>query len=827
MRYSFTVTTMTATFQDFRYALRGLAKRPGFAIAATLTLALGIGASTAVFNLVSASLYPRLPVSDPDRLFAVFQYNDEGGYFSSLSYPAYLDYAEAIGAFQGFAVHSGVPLNLSEAGESRRVQGELVSADYFSVLGVTPTEGRGFVAGEDQDPGAHPVAVVSYGAWRRLFGSDPDLVGRTTRLNGLEFTIVGIAPEGFHGLELGSGTDIWIPLSMQVEAKPSWNEILFYGRGTHWLSAVGRLKGEATFAQAAQQVSGLATTLAEEYPDTQAGWSARLLPINEATMWPGYRSELAALAVLLAAVVGLTTFLACANVANMFLGRIVARKEELAVRLALGAGKLRLASQMLAETLVIAVPAGAGGLLAALWLSQMLARYRLSRYLPADLELGADLRTITFLIALTLVVSFLVGLIPAIQASREDLSQALRAGGVARAGTLGKARFRSSLSVVQIAGSLVVLACAVLLVRSSLRQLDIELGFDPHNVGLFSVDLALSGYEAQNGSAFYLDLEERLNAVPGVTSVGIASMVPLGQRRYMRQAYASGSAELDPRSITGNVVTPGFFETVSIPIVRGREFDSRDAEGAPSTIIVSEALARTFWPGQDPLGQRIVFRGREGETSFDVVGVAQNAQHGRNLLSDPAPFFYLPLYQNYLSRAVLHVKTEGEPTALVSEIRAAVTGLDPDLPVYDARTLEQHVRTVTAPAYVAAIGVGIMGIVGLLLAAVGIYAVVSFAVAQRTREIGIRLALGAEPRTVMRHVLGQGLTLLAAGIGIGAAAALVATRLFGVGLFGVDPSDPLAIAVAALVTAAATLIAVYLPARRVTKVDPVLALRSE
>ncbi len=822
------VTTMETVLQDIRFAIRGLGKRPGFAIAAILTLALGVGASTAVFNLVAASLFPKLPVREADRLAAIFQYENEQGYFSSLSYPAYFDYSEGVEAFASVAAYSGVPLNLTEGGQSQRVQGELVSANYFSVLGVTPSMGRGFVNGEDRNPGSHPVAIVSYGAWRQLFGSDPALVGRTVRLNGHSFTVVGVAPESFHGLELGNSTDIWIPLSMRAEAMPTWSDEFFYGRGTHWLSAVGRLKPGVTFALAEQQAGTLAASLADEFPDTQANWSARLLPISEATLWPGLRGELAGLASMLVAVVGLTLVLACANVANMLLGRVAARREELAVRLALGANRSRVARQLLAETLVLSLPAGAAGLLAALWISDLMASFRMSRFLPADLDLAPDLRTVAFLVLLTLAVSFLVGLIPAIQAAREDLSHALRAGGAGRAGAPGKARFSSSLSVAQIAASLVVIACAALLVRSAMRQLDIEIGFDSQRVALLSVDLALSGYGAADGTALYQDITKRIEAVPGVRSASAARIVPLGWYRFRTRVAAldGGADAATPRATGGNVVAPGFFETLDIPIVRGRAFDQRDIAGAPLTVVVSEAMARRYWPDRDPLGKRIVLQSTE-ETLLEVVGVARDIQHGRVLQKEPPPFFYLPLYQNYQSRAALHVRTDGDPLASISSIRAAVAELDPDLPLYEVTTLQQHVYSVTSPAYVAAMGVGVLGALGLLLAAVGIYAVISHAVVLRTHEIGIRIALGAEPRMVVRHVLGQGLVLLAFGVGIGAVVALAASRILGGSLFGVDPSDPMAIALAALLTTAATLLAVYLPARRVTKIDPILALRAE
>ncbi|MGD2152412.1 MAG: ABC transporter permease [Gemmatimonadales bacterium] len=814
--------------RDLRFSLRSIARRPGFAAIVVLTLAVGIGASTAVFNLAAATLFPRLPVHEPDRLMALFQFHREDGYFSSFSYPTYLDYSERVRTLSGVAAYSSVPLNLMLPGGPRRIAGEVVSGNYFAVLGVRLAVGRGLQPDDGRSPGAQPAVVLSHRLWQSQFGADTALVGSTLSVNGHALTVVGIAPADFRGLELGGPTELWVPLSMRSVAMPTWRDDLFLGRGTHWLSVVGRLAEGVEPEQARAEVTTLAHALAAGYPEQQSGWTARLVPASEAALWPGQRDRLRQFNVVLSTVVGLILLLVCANVANMLVGRVAGRRSEMAVRLALGAGRGRLIRQFVTETLVLTLPAGALGLLVALWVGGLFADYRFTRVLPAGLQLGLDARTISFLIVTTLLVSGLVGLIPAIQGTREDLGSALRVGRAQPGGGSGITMTRSLLSVAQVAGSLVLLACGGLLIRSALGQLSVELGYQPEHVALLAVDLDLSGYTEQTGSVFYGEVLERIEDVPGVSSASAAAVVPLARRRIGTDVSAAGGDDVarEPRQLSGNVVATGYFKTMGIPLVRGRDFDSRDANSATAAVIVSQSAAQLFWPDADPIGERLALSGFGG--SAEVVGVARDARMERGLFAAPGPFFYLPLSRVYQPRVTLHVRSAAtDPEALVPAVRAAVASVDPHVPTYDVRTLKDHVRLAVAPALNTAAYVASLGLLGVILAAVGIYGVISYSVIQRTHEIGIRMTLGAEPQAVLVFMLSQGLKMAALGVAIGLAAGLAVARLLDGLLYEVGSADPLTFAAAAGLTAAVSFVAVLLPAWRAARVDPLLALRAE
>lgn len=822
---------METLLQDLRFALKMLWKRPGFSLPAILTLALGIGVTGAVFNLAMAGLFPRLPVRQSDRLVAIFQYGSMGGggdpYYSGFSYPTYRDYAQRLSSFAGIAGYQSAAINFSYAEGSTRIEGELVSPNFFEVLGIETVRGRPFPASIEEGVDDE-LAVVSYALWRDRLGGDGALIGGTISLNGRRFTVTGVAPEDFRGLDLEGDVDVWVPFSTRDRILTYWRPEYGASRTSHQLSLVGRLAEGVTMGRAAEEARALAAGLAETFPEGQGGWTARVMPAAEATVWPGRRGELTNLARTLAMIVGLILGLACANVGNMLLGRVADRRGEIAMRLALGAGRSRLARQFLLESVVLVFPAALLAVVAAAWLADFLARFRVSGVLPAGLEVPMDARTLVFVVVAGGLVALVTGLAPAAHVFRWRPGTALRAEGSA-GGRGGLAGLRRGLSVIQIGGSLAVLSCGGLLVRSAITLLRTDPGFDAGSVALATVDPAASGYSRADAFALYDRSLEAIESLPGIESAAASLIAPLGQRRFATGVVVDQGDE-SPRSVSGNVVTPGYMTTLGIPLLRGRDF--REGEGERS-LIVSETAARSFWPGLDPVGRGLTLPSY-GKQEFTVIGVAGDARLGRRPFADIEPFIYLPMD---LQREVVagsapaltfHVRTAGlEPADAIPLVRSVVGDLAPGLPVFDARTLRGQARAVMAPALTTATYVSILGLLGLMIAAVGIYAVIQNAVVRRTREIGVRMALGAEPGRVVRFVLGGGLRLTLIGIALGLAGGLVAGRLLRGSLPGIAPTDPLTFAAAVLVTGAVSLGAVYIPARRAARIEPQRALRTE
>ncbi len=812
---------MTSTIvQDLRFAIRSFLKRPAFAGAAVMTLTLGVAANVAIFNLAMATLFPRLPVKDPDRLVSLFQYSIEQKYYSSLSLPAYRDYAEGLRAFTGIAAYADVALNLNRGNGSDRIDGQLVSRNYFTVLGVKPALGRGFVEGENED---ESTVVLSYRMWQREFGESPDVIGTAITLNGQSFIVVGVAPHDFEGLDLGGTTQVWLPLSARAKALPQGSDDILMQRGNHSIEAVGRLAPSASFEQATSETQAFASGLARQYPELQGGWTARLMPANKAMIWPGNRGELSAVALMLSAVVALILLLACANVANMFLARIVARRAEIAVRLALGAARIRLVQQLAIEAVVLTFPALLLGGAAGSWLDGFARNWRFSRILPLDLDITLDPRVLVLLLVLAPILTFLVGLLPAYHASRSDIGTALKTSRAAH----GKeaTTIRNVLSVSQIAVSVAVLSCAGLLGRSAVKQLSLDLGFDPQNVLLASVNPAPGGYARPEGAEFHRLVLETLDASPAVSSVSAAWTVPFGRMRFGTDVWPEGATDsAHARRVTGNVVTPKYFETMKIPLLRGRDFSSQDVQES-SSVIVNKTAALQFWPGQDALGKQLIL-GEPTAERTTVIGVVEDLNVGRTLFTTPRPSIFLPLDPEYSSGLTYHIRSAGgDMSEMTSSVRRAIAAVDPNVPAYAIKTLESQVRAGLSPALATAVSVYLLGALGLVLAAVGTYGVIAHAVATRAREIGIRIALGAASPRVLALVLRQGLLLLAIGVAVGVPAGLVLSRTLQDTLFGVSPNDLPAFLSAVIAVAVVTMVAVFLPARHATTVDPIVVLR--
>jgi predicted permease len=813
-------------WQDVRYGLRMLWRSPGFTAVAVVSLALGIGVNTAIFSLFNAVLMRPLPVVAGQGSLVWLR--------APNSYPDYLDFREQARSFDGLAAATGTrEFSLALGAEPELLKGELVTANYFDVLGVTPRLGRGFLEDEGRDP--VPVAVIGDRLWRTRFGADPSMVGRRITLNGLGFTVVGVAPEKFIGTEVGLDRELWVPLSLEPMLSPQtaaregrFGEPLLRERNSYWLAVFGRLKSGVTREQAAAEMEAVARRVAEAAGErVSAETLRRVQPLAlSGGMDPRDREEALPIAGVVMGIVGLVLLIACANIAGLLVARGAVRRRETAVRQALGASRRRLIRQWLTESVLLGVAGGAAGLLLALWANDLVLSYASATPL-ASLDLGLDLRVLAFTLLVSVGAGVVFGLAPALQASRLDIVTALKTeDALARAGSR-RSRLRAAFVTAQVTLSVVLLVCAGLFIRSLQSAHTIDPGFRVERALTVPVDLGLLRYKDDKGQAFYRELLSRVAAQPGVESVSLVRFAQLGFSFGQGQVFAEGrtSEGGEGTSAGFNVVGPRFFETLGTRLVSGRDFADADREGAPGVVVVNETLARALWPDGDALGKRLSFEGARGPF-YEVVGVARDGKY-RSLGDRSRPYVYRPLMQSYEPKMTLVVRTSGEPTALAGAVREQLRALDPNLPVADVKTLEDQFDLSLLPSRVAAWTLGGFGLLALALAAIGVYGVVSYSVAQRTREIGVRVALGATRRDVLRLVLGDGLKMVAAGLLVGLLLAFAATRLVAGFLYGVTASDPLTFAGVPLLLGAVAALAGYLPARRATKVDPMKALRYE
>jgi macrolide transport system ATP-binding/permease protein len=823
---------MQTLWQDLRYGVRMMVKQPGFTLIAVLTLALGIGANGVIFSLVNALLLRPLPVDRPQELAAVFTSDFSSGDFGGSSYPDYADFRARNQSFAGLVSYQPQPLSLNIDGTNERAFGEIVSGNYFTVLGLKPTLGRGFLPEEEQKPGAAPVAVISHKLWQTRFGGDPATVGRSVKLNGQPFTIVGVAPENYAGLIRGIAVDWWVPAMMVDQLVPGSRNLT--ERGNRGLLIMGRLKPGVTVTQAQAEFNNIAAQLYKEWPQQwenirRQGRSISLVPESEARVMPGLRTPLVIFTALLMTVVGLVLLIACANVANLLLARAAARRKEIAIRLSLGAGRGRLIRQLLTESVLLALLGGSAGLALAVWGADLLMAFKPPTPIPIEINLHGDWRVFGFMFGLSLLTGIVFGLVPALAASRPDVTASLKDNSGAGS---GRGRLRGALVVVQVALSLLLLICAGLFLRSLRNASAIDPGFDADNLLAMTMDLEQQGYDEARGKQFNAQLLDRVRALPGVVSASLTDSLPLGldgaRRGITIEGYSAQPGE--STELHSSTVAPGYFETLRIPLLQGRTFETQDRPEAPGVVLINEAFARRYWPGQPPLGKRIqmgaVREGTNNAPHLTVVGVVKDGKY-TSLGEEATPFFYLNLAQRYASSPTLIVRTNGNPTDLLATVRNEVTTLDKSLPLFDVKTMRQHLGIALLPARLAGSVLGVFGLVALLLAAAGIYGVMAYAVAQRTREIGIRMALGADSLAVLRLVVQQGMTLVLIGLAIGLAAAFALTHLLKSLLFGVSTVDPVTFAGIALLLTLVALLACWIPARRATKVDPMIALRCE
>ena len=805
--------------QDLRYGLRQLRRSPGFSALAILCLTLGIGANSAVFSWVEGILFRPYPlVAHQERLFAVAG-TVPGKRIDELSWPDFLDLRRDCTLCEDAFVTSitGSTLNIGDHAEV--TTGSVVSANYFDALAVHPSLGRGFEPGEDVGNDSHPVVVISYQMWRDRFRSDPQIVGKTQRLNNVQHTIIGVAPDGFYGTFVGRAIQFWVPASMADSFRGEGSKL--EDRGARWIESYVRLKPGVSRAQAQEQISGIAARLQTSYPATNRGlgigiWPLWQTPFNHArTMGPTLE--------VMIVVVAFVLLIACANVGNLLLVRSFARRHEMSVRLAIGASRVRLLKQLLTECLILSALGTAGGFCVAYWcrhLLVMLLPEGRTMYLPGTI----DGHVMALSVGISLVVTLIIGLVPAFQTRHLDLAGPLKAEAGGVVGVRSRGWIRSGLVIFQVCLSFILLVGAALLLESLQRIRTLSPGFSTTSVAVTGVSLIAAGYDVSQAKTFQNELIERLSGLPGIESVAYGRVTPLGYVGFSSTPIAvdgyQPSTNEQPE-VEYNQVSQDYFATLGIPLFSGREFTRSDDESAPLVAIVHRTMVERYWRGQDPVGLRLQVKGRWAR----VVGVAADSKY-ESMGEAPKPFFYVPLRQDFDREPALYIRTTQPLQSTLAEVLREVRALDPNLAVYGMMTLQEQVNRAAAPQLVAVTLVSTLGGLALLLAAVGLYGVMSYSVAQSKRELGLRMALGADAANLLRLVLSRGLRLTAGGVLFGAAAALALTRLLGQLLYNVSPHDPLVFGSAFAVMITTAISACLLPAWRASRTDPARVLRN-
>ncbi|HEX2328507.1 MAG TPA: ABC transporter permease [Candidatus Angelobacter sp.] len=819
---------MDSLIQDIRYAFRTLLNAPGFTLVATLTLALGIGANTAIFSVVNAVLLRPLPFADSDRLMSVYTMNtrhaEEPG-TTSMSYADFIDYRAQNHSFEDLATYYGNDFSLTGGSEPLLLRGQIVGTSFFSLLRVQPAIGRGFLPGEDQ-PG-HPVAVISHALWRSRFGSDPNISGRKIELSGNPYTIVGVAPAHFQ-FPIGSRpTDIWVSSSKDAEIKNGEKPLLVQ-RGAHFLNVLGRLKPGVTREQAETDLSAIALSLSQSYPDTNlfeksASVKQVLTDLVGDTQRP--------LMILLAAV-GCVLLIACANVANLVLARSISRSREIAVRAALGASKFRIIRQLVTQSLVLAALGAVLGTLFARWaVSAVVQIY--PENLPRAQDVSLDTKVLLFTAALTVLTGLLFGLAPALLASRVNLNEAMREGGRGSGGSARYTRLRSGLVIAETAVGVMLLIGAGLLIRSMHRLSHVDLGFAPDHIITASFEISQTKYKPDQQDRFITELLNRLRSIPGVTSAGAIGQLPLSNDDWSisfnilerplpkSQHHSAGFYQ----------VSPGLFETMKIPLLRGRTFDEHDTRDGKSVMVINSAFQKQYFPNEDPIGKMIEIgagdgKDRERWKTREVVGVVGDIRTA-DVAAATRPAYFVPIPQLIWGAPTLVIRTAGDPNNIVPELRQTMQSMDPDAPLYDIKLLEDYLALALGRARFETMLLSLFGAVALVLTTVGLYGVIAYTVAQRTHEIGVRIALGASRTHVLRMLLNRGLLLTLSGVAIGVIGALGLAKLIASMLYETPPRDPLTYFVVSFSLCAVALLASLVPASRASRIDPITALRYE
>jgi len=802
---------METLFQDLRYGARMLIKQPGFTVIAVIALALGIGANTAIFSVVNTVLLRPLPYNDSDRLMTLRSYNIPKHPDFSVSPGDFLEWQKQSESFQSMGTYRTASYNLIGNGDPERLRAARFSAGLITMLGVTPLIGRDFLPEEDQE-GRGGVAIISYSLWQRLFGADPNVAGQPLALSGESYTVVGVMPADFKFPE--SGIDIWTPVAFDADARQS--------HGAHYMNVIARLKPDVSPEQAQSEMDTIAGRLREQFPDSNTGWYARVTPMLDYAV-----ARIKPALIVLICAVAFVLLIACANVANLLLVRASSRQKEIAIRTAMGAGRLRIARQLLTESVLLAILGGGAGLLLAAWgIDALLALA--PQNLPRVKDVAIDSRALLFTLSLTILTGLIFGLAPALQASKPDLNETLKDTGRGSTAGMRRKRLRNTLVIAEVALALVLLIGGGLMMRSFLKLQQVNPGFNPKNVMSVAISLPDRKYdeEAQQ-TAFLNQLIEKVSAVPGVEAVAGTNVLPIiGQFSlgFKIEGQPAG-ANSDLPSTNYYAVTPGYFKTMGIPILRGRDFTERDKIDSTRVVAINETMAKRYFPNEDPIGKRIHIT-MNRETWREIVAVTGDVKQGE-LTEETTPQTYEPFAQEPSSYQVLVVRGDSDPTKLTSAIRSQVLAIDSEQPLMSVNTLEQILSDAVAQQRFSMLLLGIFAAVALTLAAVGLYGVMSYLVAQRTHEIGVRMALGASSRDVLKLVVGQGMALALIGVGLGLTAAFFLTRLMESLLFGVSATDTVTFALISAMLTGVSLLASYIPARRAMKVDPMIALRYE
>jgi macrolide transport system ATP-binding/permease protein len=810
---------------DLRFALRMLIKSPGFSVVAFLALALGIGVNTTIFSVVSTLLLRPLPVGHSDQLVQLYTMDSRNGKQTN-SYLNFVDYAKQNTVFTGMAAYQFAPMGMTAGGETTNIFSQLVSGNYFSLLEVPLSLGRPFLPEEDSTPNGHPVTVLSHRFWKKL-GGDPDIIGTALTLNGRSFTIIGVASPHFTGTDVGIAPDLWVPMSMHgwVEPGNDWFEL----RRALMLNVIARLKPGISISQGEAQMKTVARQLEQAYPEFNKGRTVAVASLESAKTQglggPGNEHGVRDISVLLLSAAGSILLIACANVANLLLARATTRQREMAVRLALGAGRGRIVRQLLTESVVLALLGGIGGIVLAYWMGDILLSLLPATPVPLAFDAQPDLRVLVFAFSLAVASGVIFGLAPALQISRSDLTQGLRERASTGSGGSSRWNLRNLLVVAQIAVSLLLLIGSGLFLKAFHKAQAIDPGFRTTNLALLSLDVNLAGYDKDRGRQTLFALLDQIRRDPQVRTADLGGWVPLGFGGEGRTIFVEGrdsDAELNRKFANFNVITPGFFDTLGMSLIKGRKLTERDLEqNAPPVAIINDAMARQMWPGEDAIGRR--FRFFKGDP-LEVIGIMRDAK-AVTLGETPTPMVYVPLRELPQSALTIFVQTVGAPGPMLAEMHRIVRSTDAHIPIVYEKTIAEHLAFALWPSWMGAVLLGSLGLLALVLASIGVYGVMAYSVSQRTRELGIRMALGAQSNEVVQLILKQGMTLAAIGLVVGLLAAFGSTRLVGALLYGVNPSDPFVFITVTTLLGAAAFAACYFPARRAIKIDPVIALR--